>query len=389
MFAMLAESLVSSGNGVTVLAAVPHFPNGLVPHEYRQRPWTWEDRNGVRVGRAWIPSGNRGNLVHRSLTFIFYQALVTAIGLTLEYDVAFIVNPAIETGLPVLFLGWLRRKPVVFGVWDIYPEVGVRMGLFRNRIVIRLVAALEDLCLRIAHRVQVLGEGFLADLAQHPVRSEKVIVIPPWLDTELIRPMPRHNPFSHEHGLDDRFVILYSGNLGPAQGLGLILEVTQELKSESEILFLFVGDGTGKEQLVNQASGLTNVLFLPLQPRERLAEVLASADISLVVLKRGIGSSSLPSKTFAILSSARPVLACVDKDNDTWSLVERSRSGLCVLPDDPKALAQTILTLKKDPERRRQMGINGRTWVENHHSPQAANRKFQLLFSELIADNKR
>lgn len=388
MFAMLAESLVSTGNQVTVLAAVPHFPNGSVPLEYRQRFWTWEHPNGVRVGRAWIPSGNRANLVHRSLTFFIYQVLVTWVGWSLEYDVAFIVNPAIETGLPLIFLGWMRRKPVVLGVWDVYPEVGVRMGLFRNRALIRLVAVLEDICLHAANSIQVLGEGFLTDLAYHRIKSEKVIVIPPWLDTELIQPVSRQNSFSQEQGLDDRFVVLYSGNLGPAQGLDLILEVARKLVSEPEILFLFVGDGAGKEQLVNQASEINNVRFLPLQPRERLPEVLASADVSLVVLKRGMGSSSLPSKTFSILSSGRPVLACVDKGSDTWNIVQRSQSGLCSLPENPTALAQAILALKNDPCRRVQMGLNGRAWVEKHHSIQVMNRKFELLFSEMIGINK-
>ena len=120
------------------------------------------------------------------MTFLVYQILVTLAGLRLKYDVAFIVNPAIETGLPFVVLGWLRQKPVVFGVWDVYPEVGVRMGLFRNRVVVRLVAFLEDICLHTARYIQVLGEGFVADLASHGIKSEHIVVIPPWLDIELI-----------------------------------------------------------------------------------------------------------------------------------------------------------------------------------------------------------
>ena len=219
MFAMLAENLVALGHQVTVLAAVPHYPNGFVPQEYQRRLWTWKDCNGVWVGRAWIPSGNRANLLHRSLTFFIYQVLATLAGLRLDYDVAFIVNPAIETGLPFVLLGSMRRKPAVFGVWDVYPEVGVRMGLFRNRVVVRLVAFLEDICLHTARYIQVLGEGFVADLAFHGIKSERIVVIPPWLDIELIQPMSRQNPFSCQQGLKEKFVVLYAGNLGPAQGL--------------------------------------------------------------------------------------------------------------------------------------------------------------------------
>jgi colanic acid biosynthesis glycosyl transferase WcaI len=386
MLRMLAESLVASGNQVTVLAAVPHFPTGQVPPHYRRRLWTWEYSNAVRIGRAWMPSGNRANLIHRSLTFLVYQVLVALVGLGLEYDVAFIANPAIETGLPFLLLGWMRRKPVVFGVWDVYPEVGVRMGLFRNRTVIRLVSILEDFCLHTARRIQVLGEGFLADLAHHKVKPENIVVIPPWLDTEQVHPMPRQNSFSCEYGLNDRFVVLYAGNLGLSQGLNNVLEAARTLEHDSEILFLFVGDGASKEQLISQGAALNNVRFLPFQPRERLSEVLATADVSLVVLKSGIGYNSLPSKTFSILSSGRPVLACVDEGTDTWNFIERSRSGLCVYPESPAALAQAIHTLKDDPERRKQMGSNGRTWVERYHSLKAVADQFDTLLMSAIED---
>jgi colanic acid biosynthesis glycosyl transferase WcaI len=389
MFRMLAESLVSSGNSVMVLAAVPHFPTGIVPLEYRRRLWTWEHINGVKICRAWIPSGNRANLFHRLLTFLVYQVLAALAGLRLEYDIAFIVNPAIETGLPFFLLGWLRRKPVVFGVWDVYPEVGVRMGLFRSWAVIRSVSFLEDFCLHTAQRIQVLGEGFLVDLAHHNIKPEKVVIIPPWLDTELISPMPRENPFSCEHGLNDKFVVLYAGNLGLIQDLDIVLEAACRLAHEADIVFLFVGDGASKEQLVSQAATLNNVHFLPFQPRERLPEVMATADISLVVLKKGMGYSSLPSKTFSILSSARPVLACVDEGSDAWNFVEHSQAGLRVLPDNPAALVDAICALKNNPERREQLGRNGRAWVEKHHSSKAAAEQFETLLKSAIEDRQR
>jgi colanic acid biosynthesis glycosyl transferase WcaI len=388
MFAMLAESLVSSGHKVTILAAAPHFPSGQVAQGYRTCLWSWELRNGVRVGRAWVPSGYRSNLTHRLLTFCVYQVLVTLVGLRLKYDVVFITNPAIETGLPFAVLGYLRRKPVIFGVWDVYPEVGVRMGLFRSRAVVSLVGFLEDSCLQRANRIQVLGEGFVADLAHHRISPDQIVVIPPWVDTKLIMPIPRHNSFSHEHSLEDNFVVLYAGNLGLSQGLDTVLEAARRLSDRPEILFMFVGEGSDKGQLVNQAVGLNNVRFLPIQPRERLPELLASADVSLVVLKQGIGSGSLPSKTFSILASGRPVLASVDEDSDIWNVVQASQAGLCIPSEDPAALAQAILLLNDDPAWRAQMGRNGRTWVEKNHSPQAAATLLGNMFQAVLAETK-
>jgi colanic acid biosynthesis glycosyl transferase WcaI len=389
MLAILAESLVSSGHNVTVLASVPHFPGGQVAEEYRCRLWTWENCNGVRVGRAWIPSGNRANIAHRLLTFFVYQALATLAGLRLKYDVAFMTNPAIETGLPFTLLGCMRQKPVIFGVWDVYPEVGIRMGLFRKHAVINMVGFMEDFCLQRAHSIQVLGEGFVADLANHQISPDHIIVIPPWVDTKLIKPIQRHNSFSYENNLDDSFVVLYAGNLGLSQGLNTVLEAARRLRDRYEILFLFIGDGSGKTQLVSQASGLNNVRFLPFQPRESLPEVLACADLSLVSMKNGIGSSSLPSKTFSILASGRPVLACLDEGSDAWNLVQRSQAGLCIPAGDSKELVKAIIWLRDDPAWRELMGRNGRAWAEKNHSPQAAAEQFELLLVNAIEDKKR
>jgi colanic acid biosynthesis glycosyl transferase WcaI len=250
------------------------------------------------------------------------------------------------------------------------------------------VGFLEDFCLHRARRIQVLGEGFLADLAHHRISSDHIVIIPPWLDTELIRPMPRQNSFSHEHSLDEKFIVLYAGNLGLSQGLETVLESAQRLVDRPEILFLFVGDGRGKEQLVSQAAGLGNVRFLPFQPRERLPEVLASADVSLVVLKQGIGSGSLPSKTVSILASGRPVLASVDEGSDAWNLAQRSQAGLCVPPEDPAALARAILSLKDDPARREQIGRNGREWAVKYHSSQVAATQFECLFRAVLRKTK-
>lgn len=384
MFASLSEELFSRGHTVTVLCAAPHYPSGYVPNEYRRGLWKWEDQNGVQVCRVRVPSSDRANLMHRFWVFLVYQWLVTLAGLRVRYDVALVTNPAIETFLPFTVLCYLRGKPCVYAVWDIYPEVGVRMGLFRHRAVIRWVGALEDFCLHRAACIQVLSDGFVLDLASHGLDRDTITVIPHWLDTALIHPLPRLNPFSNEHALDECFVVLYAGNFGLSQSLETVLDVARLLKDKPDILFLFVGEGAGRSQLEKQTVDLNNVCFLPYQSRERLPEVLATADVSLVVLKQGIGSASLPSKLFSILASGRPVIASVDEDSDTCKLVTASQAGLCIEPENPKQLADAILSLRADPLRREQMGRDGRIWAEKYHSPQSAAQQFEKLLFTIL-----
>jgi colanic acid biosynthesis glycosyl transferase WcaI len=207
-----------------------------------------------------------------------------------------------------------------------------------------------------------------------------------WVDTELIRPLSRNNSFAQAYGLEDRFVVLYAGNIGLSQGLENVLTAAEQLTGQPDVPFLFVGDGPGREQLVSQAASrkLRNVQFVPFQSRSCLPEVLGSADVSLVILRKGVGTGSLPSKTFSILASGRSIIASIDQKSETWELIQEAQAGLCIEPDNPLELVKAIMTLKNDRCLRERLGQNGRIWAEGKHSPQSATLKFEALLNQAI-----
>jgi colanic acid biosynthesis glycosyl transferase WcaI len=388
LFTMLSETLSKRGHLVSVLTTVPHYPSGQVSTSYQgKRVWRSQE-NGVDVTRLWLPSVKRSNLAMRLFQFFCYQVEAIWAGFSLNYDVAILANPALWVFLPFVYFVSLKRKPAIFSVHDVYPDVGITLGIFRYKAVIAFVGALELYCLNHSIIVRILSESFRPGIRKLGIPETKIVLVYDWVDTDLIRPLPRDNRFAREHSLVDKFVVLYAGNIGLSQGLENVLLVAQQFSECRGVLFLFVGDGPGREVLVAQAEhqSLTNVQFLPFQPRERLPEVLASADISLVVLKKGIGTGSLPSKTFSILASARPVIASVDEDSETWKLIKRSKAGLCVEPEKPSALAEAILTLKGNCELREQMGRDGRKWAEQKHSPQSASMQFETLLNQTISE---
>jgi colanic acid biosynthesis glycosyl transferase WcaI len=386
LFTMLSVGLVRRGHQVTVLAAVPHYPAGQVPLEYRKNRILRSSEEGVEVARIPIPSMDRNNLMKRMFQFFCYQVGSTWDGIHRQYDVVFSANPALWVWLPFVSLAVRRRKPAIFSVHDVYPDVGVTLGIFRHKAIINAVAGLERYCLNHAAIVRILSESFRPGLHALGVSDSKMVLVYDWVDTDLIRPMTRNNAFAQEHDLTNRFVVLYAGNIGLSQGLEHVLTAAGQLSDHPEIKFVFVGDGAGREQLVAETEKhqLPNVIFLPFQPRSRLPEVLATADISLVVLRRGIGSGSLPSKLFSILASGRPVLASVDEGSETWTMVKKAQAGLCVPPEDPSEIAKAILTLAQDPSFRERLGVNGRSWAEQYHSPQSAAEQFEKLFMEAI-----
>jgi colanic acid biosynthesis glycosyl transferase WcaI len=381
LFAMLCEALVQRGHQVIVVAAVPHYPSGQVPPEYQGRRIKHTVENGVQVIRVPVPSVNRSRMLHRLLQFMVFQLGAAYVTLSEQYDIVLLSNPALSTGIPLATASVLRRRPVVYSIHDVYPNVGVALGVFRHRWVIAAVGAWERFSLKQSKKVRILSESFLPGIRALGVCDDKVELIYDWVDTQLVRPLSRNNDFAQEHHLVDKFVVLYAGNIGLSQGLEHVLTVAERLVAQVDICFVLVGDGTGKARLVQdaQSRNLANVMFLPFQPRSRLPEVLATADVSLVPLQHGIGAQSLPSKSFSILASGRPLIASVDENSDLALLVQRSEAGICVPPGDPMQLADALMRLRNDTELCALLGHNGRIYAERYHSPERAAEHFERL----------
>lgn len=387
LFTLLCEALARRGHLPAVLTAVPHYPSGRVPEEYRGRRPAWSLENGVRVARVALPSLDRRSLWRRLVQFGCYQLGATLAGWKQKADVVLAVSPALEVWLPCVLLAFARGRPVVYSVHDVYPDVGVQLGIFRHGPVIRAVGALEDSLLRRAAAVRILSDSFAPLMLSRRVPESRLHLVYDWVDTELVRPLPRDNDFSRQHGLSGRFVVLYAGNVGQIQGLESVLEAAALLRARPDVLFLFVGDGTACEALQGRAGrmGLDNVRFLPYQALETMPWVWASADVGLVSLMKGAGLGALPSKSFAILASGRPLLASIDEASDLVALVGRARAGMCVPPQCPPDLAAAVLRLGEEPALCAEMGQNGRAYALRHHSPEAAAARFEELLAAVLA----
>jgi colanic acid biosynthesis glycosyl transferase WcaI len=228
-------------------------------------------------------------------------------------------------------------------IYDIYPDVAVSTGKVKNRGLIAAARVVERVAYDASDRIVVLSEGFRRTLVGKGVPAHKLAVIPVWLDPNEVQPLPRETRLRSELGLDPSdFVVLYAGTVGLVSGATIVPEAAALVRNP-RVVFLFVGGGEALHDVQERvlARGVRNVLFLPLQPRERLAEVQASADVGLVTLAPGMGRTSVPSKVLGYLAAGRPVLGSVDLGSDTASCVERS-GGLVVPPGDAASLARAV-----------------------------------------------
>ncbi|MGH9801518.1 MAG: glycosyltransferase family 4 protein, partial [Blastocatellia bacterium] len=266
-----------------------------------------------------------------------------------------------------------------------WPDCLVLIDQLRSPLLIRTFKHLEKFIYRASTRVTVLSEGMKENLLRKGVPTEKITVIPNWANVEAIRPVERQNSFRAANGLNGDFVVMFAGNLGFIAMLDNVVETARLLQHDPSIQFLIVGEGNAKPGLVSRANelGLRNIRFLPTQPKEVLPEMLGAADLSLVTLNKQLGQLNVPSKTYSIMASGRPVLASVPLDSEIASLIKVADCGLGIPPEDPRSMAEAIRQLFAQPDRLREFGANGRRYVEEHLSRQRLTARYNDLLHEV------
>ena len=382
----LAEYTVQHGHEATVITGFPNHPRGVVFEGYRRRSRQWEQREPFGVLRVWhTVSASRATLPRLAFYGSFaLSSLVNGLGGP-RPDVVFSLSTPVAGGLACLLLARLKRARFVYGVWDVYPETAIQAGVLRPGWLAGFLRAVDAWVCRHADSVVAPSEGLKRVLLQRELPADRVAVLPIWIDTDEVTPLPRLNPWRAEQGIGtETLVVLYAGTIGLVSGAQYVVDVARRLQ-DRDVLFLFVGEGAARDEIAQRASelGLANIRLLSFQPRERLAEVQAAADISLVTLLPGHGKTSLPSKVLGYMAAARPVVAGVEEDSDTAVWIRAGECGLVVPPQDVEALAEGICRLVDNPVLRDRMGSNGRQYVVEHFSKAAALARYLAFFERM------
>ncbi len=392
LVAELAADLARLGEDVTVITTFPHYGKQSSAGNLGRGILSRREEDGVRVWRTLPFPYWPGSIASRALDYILYTVLSVAGGLLGQKpEVLLAVAPPITVGLSGWLVAGLRRAPLVFNAQDIWPDGLVHMGKLRNRALIGAFAWLERLTYRVARRVTVLSDDMKDNLLRKGVASDKISVIPNWVDLDAIRPVEKDNSFRKESGLQGQFVVLFAGNIGFAAGLECVVGAADLLRREPNLTFLIVGEGSAKQGLIRLTRDLElqNVRFVTSQPPQRLSEVFGAADLSVVSLRSGMGALSVPSKTMAVMASARPVLAAVPADSEVRRIVEEAQCGRCVGPEDPSALAAEIIALRADPERLEWFGANGRRYAADHFERSETIARHHRLLKEIALEARR
>ena len=386
----IVDGLTGAGHDVHVVTSLPWYREHRVEDRWRGRLVRRGHHGTATVTRLHPFPTDKGNLVARALGFIGLTGLATVVGLAARgpFDGVIAVSPPLTFGAAGWLLALRHRCPLVFNVQDVFPDVAVEVGAIGSPRAIAFFRWLERATYRRADAVTVLSDDLAANVsrkvnvADGTGRRPVVRVVPNFVDTDSIRPADRMTRYRVEHGLGDRTVVMYAGNLGHSQSLDLVVAAADRHRDRHDLVYVVNGGGVRADDLRAAAAQRKNLVVVDYQPADRVPEVLASADLHLVPLRAGLGESSVPSKTYSVLAAGRPLIASIDEDSEVARVVVEAGAGLAVPPDDVEALVEAVEVLVADPERRIRMGEAGRRWAEAWRSPD----QVAVTYAELVAE---
>ena len=394
IYGAIFDDLLQKGHEITILTAFPHFRKGRKEEwrEYRGRIYEktkWHDATVVRT-YVFAPRyrSNKLSMLFRAINFVSFYISASVAGLVLpRHDVVFVPSsPPLFGAICARLIGRIRKIPYIYNIQDLYPDIAVVSGHLKRAGLIRALEIAERSIYRHAKHLVVISETMKQAISKKGVSKSKITVIPNFCDTDVIKPISKRNKFSIKYGLHERFVVMFAGNIGMVQSTEYIIKSAELLQKYSDILFVFVGRGENKpkiEQLSINIS-LKNIKFIPQQPSSNMKNVWGSADVGLVTLKRGLSTYAVPSKTFGIMASGRPVLAMIDEGSEVWNMVTKAKGGLCIPPENPKLLTEAILRLFTNDEERKEMGYNARRYIVDNFHREIISKKYEDLFQNAV-----
>ena len=383
----LSTALAKLGWQITVCSAQPTLllekSNQKVPRKIEYR--------GVKIIRVPSLGGHSGGIINRFVFAITYLVMSTIFVLR---NIKIFDGVFITTNPPFLgLLGWmitrLFSKPFILIVYDIYPEIVVKLGLLKPKSVI--VRIWDYLARRILNKSAcnvVIGRDMqeLVTQKMKPDRKSKILFIPNWSDDEVVYPVPKaDNSFKKEFCSDDRLVVQYSGRMARTHNLEPLIEAAELLK-DNPFIFQFIGDGAKKNVLqgMSRKKGLKNVYFFPYQPVQRLNEVLSAADVAVVCLESVFTGLSVPSKTYGIMATATPIIGFLNPLSEIGRTIIENDCGIVL--DDPTgvSVAKVLLQWSNDRKHLRMMGQRGYEAFKRNYTLKVAAQRYSNLMSEIF-----
>jgi len=370
------KGLRSRGHRVFVVTAFPHYPHGNVPREYRTRAFAVEGDEQVRVFRVWVPPLPHEGAKRLVMYLSFTLFSLVALPFCGKVDVVWALSPNYFSAVSGVFYKMAKRVPLVLDIADLWPEALVSLGVLHSKVLVGLVNAGAGLFYAVSDGIITLNAGMRWEILKRAKDPSRVFVVENVADLDVFRPFEVERPES----LRDRFVVMYSGNLGRMYDFDTVLGAAKELSDVGDVVFVIRGSGERLQELKGKVRNHGNVLLLDdIVDVKRVPEFLNMADVLLLPMKKlGNSETSFPIKLLEYLACEKPVVCCAE--GETARLIHASSAGLVVRPGDAEFLAKAILSIYQSTDISKNLVQNGKM-LATQFSDKAMIEKLEHSFS--------
>ncbi|URT70588.1 glycosyltransferase family 4 protein [Cytobacillus firmus] len=377
---------------ITVIASQPGYAGEQT--NKKNKIFEIDYLENIKVVRINLPDVDKTSKISR-IKYIFSYFVLATIALIKEKktDIIYTISqPPILGGLIGTLGKFIKRSKHVYNIQDFNPEQAEAVSYIDKQLIFNIARAIDKLNCSYADHIILVGQD-MSETLKFRFEDRNVpaySVINNWTNEDEIVPFDKTHKqisiFLDNHNLKDKFVIMYSGNLGLYYDLENIIKVTKAFKDLKDVMFLFVGEGAVKKEMQDyiQSENLSNVLFLPYQPKDFIKYSLNVADLHLVVNQKGIKGVSVPSKIYGVMAAGKPILGVLEQDSEAQLLIDKSNSGIVVEPQDYEGIKNAITHFYNlSQEERKQLGLNGRMYLEQNLKRETSINKYRQLLSQL------
>ena len=380
--------LAGRGHEIHVVTAPPYYPYWKVQPGYSKFRYTREKQEGVTVFRCplWVPK-NPGGFMRLAHLFSFALSSAPVVlqqKIIWKPEIVISIAPTLFCAVPALFLNRLIGVKSWLHIQDFEMDAAFDLGMLHGKSWgYKFASAIERRLFNGFDLVSTISRRMLERLWEKEITKDKTVLFPNWIDTNMVKPQAQTSVFRKEWNIpDDKVVVLYSGNMGRKQGLEILVEVASFLVHTPEIVFVLCGDGAARSQLQERAQVLPNVFFYPLQPIEKLNELLNLADIHILPQRADAADLVMPSKLSGILASGKVVIATAPVPSELGVIV--SEVGILTTPGNARELSDAVLKLANNSALRISLGKRGRNWVVTHWEKSTILQDLELILHSLL-----
>lgn len=388
----LAEGMLDKFE-ITVICVVPSYL-GTIEQKYKEHKYYKECINGVNVLRIRVPEFQKTNKMSRvkNILAYFFGAMVATFSVGKMDYVFSISQPPVLGGLLGVWGKWVKNAKFIYNIQDFNPEQILAVGYSKNRLITDAMLWFDKLSCRQSNLIITVGRDLVETVEKRFKRKNvpKTVMINNWIDEKEIYPLSDNHPkvmaFKKKYGLDGKFVIMYSGNIGLYYDLEQLIKVLKRFRKgytvrgvyESgpmtadgrEVVFAFIGAGSVQDKLIQYSKKhhFENILFIPYQDKAELIYSLNAGDVHWCVNAKGIKGVSCPSKAYGIMAAGKPMIGVLEYGSEVRHLIEYSNCGKCCEPGDYAEIAEIIRWYieNADSDEVRNMGTTGRKYLEDN-----------------------